>query len=245
VAVQGEPPTQHRPGGRIGAGNRRRQRIGQADIWRYDFASGQVARVTVTNPESEYSATPLPDGSGLSVIRVEADSTQRLWRVDFDGANDRVVLEDVAPVGYHAWPDERTLVMFVLGSPATLQRANLPTGAIEVLASDIGRSMHRIPGGNDVSYVQRHEDGTSTIMRLPANGGAAVPIIDALSGGDFHGWAPNGTLLMADGSVLYGLAPGGDAWTAIADWSSQRLTLTRLAVSPDATQIAVVAEFSF
>jgi WD40 repeat protein len=218
---------------------------GQADIWRYDFATGQVARVTVTNPESEYSATPLPDGSGISIIRVEADSTQRLWRVDFDGANDRVVLEDVAPVGYHAWADERTLVMFVLGDPATLQRANLATGAVEVLASDIGRSIHRIPGSSDVSFVQRHEDGTSTIMRLPADGGAAVPIIDALSGGDFHTWAPNGTLVMADGSALYALAPGGDAWTQIADWSSQRLTLSRLAVSPDATQIAVVAEFSF
>jgi hypothetical protein len=96
-----------------------------------------------------------------------------------------------------------------------------------------------------VSFVQRHEDGTSTIMRLPAGGGAAIPLIDALSGGDFHAWAPNGTLVMADGSALYALAPGGDAWTQIADWSSQRLTLSRLAVSPDATQIAVVAEFSF
>ena len=43
---------------------------GQADIWRYDFETEFVARVTASAPESEYSATPLPDGSGISVIRV-------------------------------------------------------------------------------------------------------------------------------------------------------------------------------
>ncbi len=83
-----------------------------------------VTRVIASNPESEYSATPLPDGSGLSVIRVEADSTQRLWRFDMDGANGSVVLEDVAPVGYHAWADQRTLVMFVLGER---RLSNAPT----------------------------------------------------------------------------------------------------------------------
>ena len=71
----------------------------QADIWRYDFATEGVTRVTMSSPESEYSATPLPDGSGISVIRVEADSTQRLWRFDLDGANGAVILPNVAPVG--------------------------------------------------------------------------------------------------------------------------------------------------
>jgi hypothetical protein len=50
---------------------------GQADIYRYDFSSRSSFRVTDTK-ESEYSATPTPDGKSLSVVRVEADSTQRL-----------------------------------------------------------------------------------------------------------------------------------------------------------------------
>ena len=44
----------------------------QTDIYRYDVASGAIARVTDT-PESEYSATVTPDGAHISVIRVEAD----------------------------------------------------------------------------------------------------------------------------------------------------------------------------
>lgn len=215
----------------------------QSDIYRYDLGSARVARVTQSNPESEYSATPLPDGSGVSTIRVEADSAQRLWRFDHDGANAAVLLEDVAPVGYHAWVDENTVVMFVLGDPPTLQVGDLRTGRGRVVAEDIGRSIQPIPGTFDVSYVQRHPDGTSTIMRLPGDGSVPEAIIETVAGGDFHAWAADGTLLMADGPVVYGAAPGtARSWTPIADFSPLDIVVSRLAVSPDASQIAIVAE---
>ena len=218
---------------------------GQADIWRYDFADEMVTRVTQTNPESEYSATPLPDGTGLSVVRVEADSTQRLWRVDPDGSNTAVLMADVAPVGYHAWADEHTLVMFVLGSPATLQRGDTRTGRASVLAENIGRSIQRIPDSNDVSFVQRHEDGAASVMRLPANGSSPETLIESVEGGDFHAWAPDGTLLMAHGSIVYGWTPGsGAGWQPIGDFSRLGITISRLAVSPDGSQIALVGEIT-
>ncbi len=69
----------------------------QTDIYRYDLASKQVTQVTNT-PESEYSPTVTPD-HGLSVVRVEADGSQRLWRFTSDGGDPRVLLENVKPVG--------------------------------------------------------------------------------------------------------------------------------------------------
>jgi len=216
----------------------------QADIWRYDFATAGVTRVTMSSPESEYSATPLPDGSGISVIRVEADSTQRLWRFDPDGANGAVILPNVAPVGYHAWVDESTLVLFVLGDPATLQRADMHTGLTEVITQNIGRSIQRIPDSDDVSYAQVHEDGTATIMRLPSERTSPEPIVEAVSGGDFHAWAPNGSLLMASGSVVYAWSLSLDQWVPIADFSDLNISISRLAISPDGTQIVMVAEIA-
>ena len=198
----------------------------------------------MSSPESEYSATPLPDGSGISVIRVEADSTQRLWRFDLDGANGAVILPNVEPVGYHAWVDESTLVLFVLGDPATLQRADVPTGQTEVITRNIGRSIQRIPGSDDVSYAQVHEDGTATIMRLPSERTSPEPIAEAVSGGDFHAWAPNGSLLMASGSVVYAWSLSLDEWMPIADFSDLNISISRLAISPDGTQIAMVAEIA-
>lgn len=218
---------------------------GQSDIYRYDIAEGRVARVTSSNPESEYSATPLPDGTGISVVRVEADSTQRLWRFDADGANPSVLLQDVAPVGYHAWIDETTVALFVLGEPPTLQVADVRTGRARVVARDIGRSLQAIPGTFDVSYVQRHADGTSTIMRLPGDGGDPSPIVDAVGGGDFHAWTPDGTLLMAEGPVIFAAADAEERnWTPVADFSDLNILVSRLAVSPDGSQIAMVAELA-
>lgn len=218
---------------------------GQADIWRYDFAQQMVTRVTSSAPESEYSATPLPDGSGISVIRVEADSLQRLWRFDGDGRNGEVLMPDLAPVGYHKWADEYTLVMFVLGQPPTLQQGDIRTGRTQVIAENIGRSIHKIPGSSAVSFVQRHDDGTSTVMRLTGDGSDPTPIIDAIDGGDFHAWAPNGTLFMASGSLVYARANSdGAGWDVVADFSDLNLAISRLAVSPDGSQIAMVAELT-
>src|SRR5207247_10005986 len=51
----------------------------QADIYRYDIRSGLTTQVTNT-PESEYSTTLMPAGKNISVLRVEADGTPRLWK---------------------------------------------------------------------------------------------------------------------------------------------------------------------
>lgn len=216
---------------------------GQSDIWRYDFADERVTRITQSAPESEYSATPLPDGSGISTIRVEADSMQRLWRFSLDGLNPTVILPEIAPVGYHKWIDESTLAMFVLGNPATLQVGDLRTGRARVVTQDIGRSIHKIPGTFDVSYVQRNTDGSTTIMRLPGDGSAPEPITETVANGDFHAWTPERILLMADGPRVFArrYEPGA-AWEQIADFSDLHVKLSRLAVSPDGTQIALVAE---
>ena len=48
-----------------------------SDIYRYEIATERLSQVTNT-PEAEYSPTVTPDGSHISVIRVEADGTQRL-----------------------------------------------------------------------------------------------------------------------------------------------------------------------
>src|SRR5438876_5408877 len=126
----------------------------QTDIFRYDIASGATSRITST-PEGEYSPTVTPDGAHLSVVRVEADGTQRLWRFTLAGAQPELVLERVKPVGYHAWADDHTLALFVLGQPATLQLADTRTGASDILVRGIGRSLQRIPLAGTISFVER------------------------------------------------------------------------------------------
>ncbi len=100
------------------------ERGGQTDIYRYDLAPGTSRRVTRT-PENEYSPTVMPDGKHFSVIR---DSVQLLWSFTLDGTPVKPLLDSIRPIGYHTWLNADTVFVFVLGSPATLRRAELAHG---------------------------------------------------------------------------------------------------------------------
>jgi Tol biopolymer transport system component len=215
---------------------------GQADTYRYDLADGAITRVTRT-PESEYSPTPLPGGGGFSAVRVEMDSTQRLWRFDADGRQAEPVLESVAPVGYHAWASERTVVVYVLGTPPTLHVADVETGAAEVVARDVGRPVQALPGAGRVSFVQRVSEEEAWIAVLDVRSGAIERQVRTWPETEDHTWAPDGTLLMAHGSILYSWDPTrDDEWRRVADLAGHGLAeITRLAVSPDGRRIALVA----
>ena len=222
----------------------------QTDIYRYDIAAGRVARVTNT-PESEYSPTVTPDEAHISVIRVEADGTQRLWRFTIDGTQPELVLADVKPVGYHAWADDHTLALFVLGQPATLQIADSRTGKADSLVPGINRSIQRIPGGRTISFVQRipsSEQGGAPTLKIneldPASRRVTL-LVNAVAGAREAdcAWTPDGMLLMADKDVLYGWRRGQADWSRLADLATLGLRgVSRLAVSPDGQRIALVTQ---
>jgi hypothetical protein len=214
---------------------------GEADILRYDLEAERSVRVISSAPESEYSATPLPGGGGFSAIRVEADSTQRLWRFREDGSDPQVILPAVTPVGYHAWVDESTVALFVLGAPPTLQIGDVRSGQARIVANDIGRSLQHIPGAHAISYVQRLRDGGTEIRRLDPAEDAGELIAPGVDGGDFHAWTPAGILLQARGSRIHRWSPEA-GWEVIADLASLGVRLSRLAVSPAGDLIAIVAQ---
>lgn len=219
------------------------QREGQTDIYRFDLGTGRNVRVTAT-PESEYSPTVMPDGRHLSVVRVERDSTQRLWQFTLDGTAVRPVLEAVKPVGYHAWFDPSTLYLFVLGSPATLQRADVRTGHSEVVARDIGRTILRIPARSAISFAQRDTaGGPPTLRELDVATGAIRPLAPLPSSNEFVAWTPQGELLTAAGNTLQRWHAASRSWEVVARFHEPGLQrISRLAVSPTGDWIALGGE---
>lgn len=218
----------------------------QADIYRYSFREKLGARVTATT-ESEYSATVTPDGSRISVIRVEKDSAQRLWSFDLRGKNEKILLENLKPVGYHAWMDISTLLLFVLGRPNTLVRADTKTGKTTTISNSIGRSLHKIPGEHAVSFVSKKDTARWVIQRYDGNTGKITDLAETLKGSEDYVWLPGSkaeVLLMAQGSRLFvRFLRQHNEWKEIADCSSAGIrSITRLAVSPDGSKVVFVAE---
>lgn len=214
---------------------------GQADVYRFDLATRTAERLTRTE-ESEYSPTPL-EGGGFAVVRVERDSTQRLWRFPEGGGEPVLLFERVAPVGYFAWGDASRAALFVLGSPSRLYLADVGTGDARVVAEDIGRTLRRIPGRAAVSFIQHIEGGRRFVVELDVTTGKLRTLTEARPHGDYHAWTPDGILLMSEGSRLFQWNPAVDRrWREVIDLSARGIELSRVAVSPAGDRIAIVAQ---
>lgn len=215
------------------------QSAGQTDIHRY--RDGGISPVTNT-PESEYSPSLMPDGKGISVVRVERDSTQRLWRFPNDGGTPSVILEAIKPVGYYAWLDSTTLALYVLGSPNTLRIADTRTGTARVVATAIERSLQRVPGGSRASFVQ--QTAGSWVLRTVDPRTLRVDSLAVLpDSAQYVAWRSDRVLYSAGGSRIWRLELPGSRWNLVVDLAGRGIHhITRLALSPDGRTLAFVAD---
>lgn len=143
------------------------QQSGQTDIWRYDIPSRATRQLTRT-AESEYSARTMPGGRRFSAVRVERDSTQRLWSFAMDGSDPQLVLPALKPVGYYAWLSPTTLAAYVLGTPSSLHLVESDGSTDVVLTRDVGRAVEAVPPSSRalLSFTQRGYQGRFGIFVL-------------------------------------------------------------------------------
>jgi dipeptidyl aminopeptidase/acylaminoacyl peptidase len=213
----------------------------QADIYRYDLRAAATTQVTNT-PESEYSPTLMPDGKSISVVRVEADGTQRLWKFPLAGGGPSLILENIKPVGYHLWIDAETLALFVLGKPNTLQLVDLRSGKAEWIADNPGRILRRVPHQDKFSFVHKVSDQEWLVKIFDLKTRSIETFVKTFPGAEDYAWTPSGVLLMANGSKLFARKKSDFAWVELVDFSNAGLkNITRIAVSPKGDRIAIVA----
>jgi len=219
-------------------------RSGSVDIYGYDLVTDELRQLTDT-PEREYSPSPVPEYLGFSTVRVETDGSQRLWQFDPSGRDPVLLLEWEDDVGYYAWIDPDVVALRLEDEPTELRFADVDSGWVEreSVMTDVGRSLHRVPGKNAISFVHTDPEGEWWITELDLMLREQTRLVPTLEGSEDYAWTPTGDLLMAQGSKLFRWRRDVDeTWAEIADFAAGGLDhITRLAVSPDGTQLALVA----
>lgn len=211
---------------------------GQTDIARYFIKSEKTVVISDTPQGGEYSPTPMADGR-ISGIRLDTTGLQLLYAYDLKGKNE-VLVNDLV-IGYHAWLSPNTMVAFVLGETATMQIINTTTGNAEIVAEDIGRSLHQIPGSENFSYLDKSVDEW-TINQMNPETKETVVLTKSLAGVEDYAWTSSNQILMGKGSKLY-VWEMGKEWKEIADLSEHTISnITRLSISQDGKKLALVAE---
>lgn len=215
---------------------------GQSDIYRYQIVDRATFQITKTR-ESEYSPTIVPGGKYVSVVRVDADSMQRLWKYPLDGRSPPSRVSEMDSIGYHAWIDDHTLALFVLGNPPTLQIRDTQNGNAQIISNNTGRCLQKIPGREAISFVHKISGHEWLIKQFDIKTRQAAPLLQTLAGREDYAWTPVASLLMAQGTKLYQWHPSRDKdWQEVADFAEAGLSnITRLAVSPKGDWLALVA----
>ena len=219
---------------------------GQADIYKFDIKTKTTTPFCKT-PESEYSPTFTPERKFVSVVRVEKDSAQRLWKFPIAGGDPILLTKDIDSIGYHCWLNPDSLVFFILTQPFTLQLASLSSQKTTVISDSIGKSLVRFrymrsAGALFIRSVRGKNMVCFTTLQMSKKNKFYVEEIMPLPEGCEYFCFYNNTLFCAKGGKVFKSEMMKDnTWILLGDLSTNGITnITRLAVSPDGQRIAIV-----
>lgn len=214
---------------------------GRTDIVVYNYETGETKKFTNT-PEREYSPTVTPDEKFISCIIQRDNGSQDLGKYPIDGGEPTIIIDNLT-VGYHAWINDDLLVLFVLGRPNTLRQYSISEKKDQELAGNIGRSLHRIPGTKDISFIDK-QGPEWLIKKYNSNNGTIETIASTLPNREDMACTADGKILMSDGSNLYFIKPGKDSsWRQVAIPKETEIRgITRLAINRSSSKIAIVVD---
>ncbi|MFZ6011151.1 MAG: hypothetical protein ACOYXT_12465 [Bacteroidota bacterium] len=213
----------------------------KTNVVEYDLKTSQSKLFTQTSSDREYSPTVTPDKKFISCIIQRDSGQQDLGKYPINGGAAEVIIDNLT-VGYHAWADDDRLLLFVLGEPNTLRLYSVKDKKNVIMAENIGRSLHRIPGTKSVSFIHKISDDQWVIKKVDEKTGAIVTIVDGIKGSEYLAWAPDGKILMSDGKKIFFIDPTRKSfWQEVNIPSAVPLnTISRLAVDPKGKTLAVV-----
>jgi hypothetical protein len=213
---------------------------GRTDIVEYNIATGSTRKITNTQ-EREYSPTVTPDKKFISCIIQRDNGAQDLGKYPINGGTPEVIINNLT-VGYHAWSTDNTVFVFVLGEPNTLHRYSVAEKKDEIVENSIGRSIHRIPGTSDISFVQKSSPEKWIIKRISDKNLKVQLIGETLPGREDLAWSSDGKMIMSDGEkFFFSTAANAFVWRPVTLDSPIPLKgITRLAINREGTKLAVV-----
>ncbi len=216
----------------------------QSDIYAIDLNDYSTKQITNT-AESEYSPVFTNNGNSFTVVRVEKDSTQRMWEFVKNGTSQKVILPKIDSVGYYCKIDEKQFAFFMVSEPPTMIIADAKKQSILALDKNIGRCIKRIPGENAISYIVKKSESQWVIKKydLDKNRISIISIIPPTSE-DFI-WTNDNKILMARNNQfwIYNYTSETPEWKMISE--IKELTgkkIYRLALAMDGVTLAFVAD---
>lgn len=217
-------------------------RNNQTDIALYNIRKGTKTWVSNTTQGSEYSPLKIPGKEAVSAIRLDTNGLQRLYQYDLGTGMPKELIKDLK-VGYHVWHNDHIIVCSVLiENRMDLVVADLKEGTNRTVARNVGRSLHKIPNTDLVSYISKAEK-TFDIKSLNPISEVTNTINKIWNGRDDIAWLSEHTILATtEKAIVQVPADSTGIWHVFHQFEPLELyNMSRMAVSPDGKKLALVA----
>ncbi|CAN5142154.1 hypothetical protein BH23BAC2_BH23BAC2_05500 [soil metagenome] len=223
-------------------------REGQTDIAAYNIKTMKSEWVSNTLVGSEYSPQRITGTNDIAAVRLDTTGLQRLYRYDFEAEKNRVLLEDLK-VGYFSFLNEDKLITSVLTETAMKLAINdLIEKTSKDLVQNVGRSLHRVPGSDLMSYTKYNDNNRFDIYLLDLREEEpSHEFLTQLPAGvmDFV-WLDLNRILIGKESKLFIYNRDWESgWLEVADLEGYNLNnITRLSINPTGDKLSVAAEYN-
>lgn len=218
---------------------------GNHDIILYSFRTGNFTNLSKTPDRSEYSPNLTDCKQYISAVVVEPDGKQRLWLYPIIGEAPELLYDDIAPVGYYDWYDNKA-AMFVLGEPNKLVYAR-GKGNVQEISKNIGRSVKKRPNTSEIAYLDRNDLKSSSegdqvsIKSINLKTNTTESFGYTLPGSQDLIWIDKNHLLMAKGNEVFIKNVRDSDWLSLGKIeSSTHQNITRMAYSPELNKLVFV-----
>lgn len=213
---------------------------GQTDIFQFHSRLGRKIMVDGLASGGEYSPQLSPDQNSITAVRLDTTGLQRLYSYNKGKVSE--LIPDLV-VAYYTYYNADTLVgCYIADEKLNLFVHNLKDKSTQTLLADVGRSFHKVPGQNSVSYSVGNNQDRQDVYLLDMETLESFFVTQLPIGVEDYAWLSDSKLIIGSGHSLfvYDTFGNGD-WEKLADLDPTAITnITRLAVSPGAGRIALV-----
>lgn len=208
------------------------------DIKLYDISSKQSS--WLTNSEGgKYSPTVTPDGNHFTSVWLKPSGEQLLWKFPLSDGEPEVLIPNEV-IGYHAWFNKNSLYTFVLGDNFTFVEFMLDERlSRKVIATSPGRSIHKIPGKEEISFIDKN-DSTNWIIKSYHPETKKINTITATpTNSEDMFWIDSNFFMIGQGNALLTWKEGHGYKNPEPIFENEGM-ISRISLSPDRTKIAIV-----
>ncbi|WP_205618012.1 nuclear transport factor 2 family protein [Tenacibaculum ovolyticum] len=219
-------------------------RNNQTDIIKYNTNTAEKSFINNTLNGSEYSPQRIPNSKNISAVRLDKDGLQRFYQYHVKTGKSKELIENLV-VAYPYWYDKNTLISSVIvNDTLELFVSNLKKKTNSSITKQTGRSLHKIPNSNLVSFMKKNGKAWE-VWSLNPKTKETKKITSTRTREDIC-WLPNGTMLVANQNMILQFNLKKDKnWSVFHRFKGENINnISRITVNHNATKLAIVAEVS-